>query len=116
MRRLVYVVRMVLPISLTLSEGLDVAMLVFWVTWMYGGVKESRKEGATGMSFVWGCCFHASFQILGNPDVRCHSCIKIHLTGLSVVRVTTFVVHRGWSRQCGKDNVDRPGNFHHGDS
>ena len=27
------------------------------------GSMESRKEGATGMSFVWGCCFHTSFQI-----------------------------------------------------
>ena len=68
------------------------------------------------MSFVWGCCFHASFQILGNPDVRCHSRIKIRATGLSVVRVTTFVVRRGWSRQRGNDNVDRPGNFVHGGS
>ena len=68
------------------------------------------------MSFVWGCCFHAFFQILGNPDVRCRSRIKIHATGLSVVRVTTFVVRRGWSRQRGIDNVDRPGNFLHGHS
>ena len=63
------------------------------------------------MSFVWGCYFHASFQILCNPDVRCRSRIKIRATGLSVVRVTTFVVRRGWSRQRGNDNVDRPGNF-----
>ena len=79
-------------------------------------IKESRKEGATGMSFVWGCCFHALFQILGNPDVQCRSRSKICATGLSVVRVTTFVVRRGWSRQCGNDNVDRPGNFLHGGS
>ena len=69
----------------------------------------------TGMSFVWGCCFHVSFQILGNPDVRCHSRSKIRATGLSVVRVIMFVMHRGWSRQRGNDNVDRPGNFLHGD-
>ena len=68
------------------------------------------------MSFVWGCYFHASFQNLGNPDVRCCSRIKICATGLSVVRVTTFVVRRGWSRQRGNDNVDRPGNFVHGGS
>ena len=68
------------------------------------------------MSFVWGCCFHASFQILGNPDVRCRSRIKIRATGLSVVRVITFVMRRGWSRQRGIDNVDRPGNFVHGGS
>ena len=68
------------------------------------------------MFFVWGCCFHASFQILGNPDVRCRSRIKIRATGLSVVRVTTFVVRRGWSCQRGNDNVDRPGNFVHGGS
>ena len=68
------------------------------------------------MSFIWGCCFHASFQVLGNPDVRCRSRIKIRATGLSVIRVTTFVVHWGWSRQHGNDNVDRPGNFLHGDS
>ena len=63
------------------------------------------------MSFVWGCYFHASFQILGNQDVRCRSRIKIRATGLSVVRVTTFVVRQGWSRQRGNYNVDRPGNF-----
>ena len=63
-----------------------------------------------------GCYFHASFQILGNPDVRCHSRIKIRATGLSVVRDTTFVVRWGWSRQRGNDNVDRPGNFVHGGS
>ena len=68
------------------------------------------------MSFIWGCCFHASFQILGNPDEQCRSRIKIRATGLSVVRDTMFVVSRGWSRQRGKDNVDRPGNFLHGDS
>ena len=78
-------------------------------------IQESRKEGVTGMSFVWGCCFHASFQVLGNPDVRCHIRSKIRATGLSVIRVTTFVVHRGWSRQSGNENVDRPGNFLHGD-
>ena len=50
------------------------------------------------MSFVWGCCFHASFQVLGNPDVQCRSRGKIRATGLSVVRVTTFVVRRGWPR------------------
>ena len=65
------------------------------------------------MSFVWGCCFQASFQIL---DVRCRSRIKIRATGLSVVRVTTFVVRRGWSSQCGNDNIDRPGNFVNGGS
>ena len=68
------------------------------------------------MSFVWGCYFHASFQILGSPDVRCRSRIKIHATGLSVIRVATFVVRRGWSRQRGIDYVDRPGNFVHGGS
>ena len=68
------------------------------------------------MSFVWGCYFHASFQILGNLDVRCRSRIKICAAGLSVVRVTTFVVRRGWSRQHGNHNVDRPGNFVHGGS
>ena len=68
------------------------------------------------MSFVWGCCFHASFQILGNPDVRCRSCSKIHVTGLSVIRVITFVMRRCWSRQRGIDNVDLPGNFLHGGS
>ena len=112
---------MVLPISLTSSEGLDVVVVVFWVSRMYDDVtrrldKESRKEGVTGMSFVWGCCFHTSFQILDNPDVRCRSRIKICATGLSVVRVTTFVVRRGWSRQHRNDNVDRPGNFLHGSS
>ena len=61
------------------------------------------------MSFVWGCCFHVSLQVLGNPDVRCRSRIKIRATGLSVVRVTTFVVRQDWSRQCGHDNVDLPG-------
>ena len=68
------------------------------------------------MSFVWGCCFHVLFQILGNPDVRCRSRIKIRATGLSVVRVTTFVVRRGRSRQRGNDSVDRPGNLVHGGS
>ena len=68
------------------------------------------------MSFIWGCYFHASFQILGNPDVRCRSHIKIRATGLSGVRVATFVVRRGWSRQRGNDTVDRPGNFVHGGS
>ena len=102
---------MVLPISLTSSEGLDVAMVIFLVTRMYDGVtrsriKESRKEGATGMSFVWGCCFHASCQILGNPDVRCGSRSKTRATGLSVVRATTFVVRQGESRQCGNNNID----------
>ena len=67
------------------------------------------------MSFVWGCRFHASFQILGNPDVRCHSHSKTRATGLSVVRATAFVVRRGGSRQCGIDNVDRPGKLLHGD-
>ena len=66
------------------------------------------------MSFIWGCYFHASFQILGNPDVRCCSRIKIRATGLSVARVTTFVVCRGWSRQRGNGNVDRHGNFVYG--
>ena len=60
------------------------------------------------MSFVWGCYFHASFQFLGNPDVRCRSRSKFRATGLTVVRDTTFVVRRGWSRQCG--------NFVHGGS
>ena len=68
------------------------------------------------MSFVWGCNFLALFQILGNPDVQCRSRSKIRATGLSVVRVTTFVVRRGWSRQRGNGNVDRPGNFVHGGS
>ena len=77
---------------------------------MYGGV------GATGMSFAWGCCFHASFQILGNPDVRCRSRSMIRATGLSVVRVITFVVRRGWLCQRRNDNIDRPGNFLHGGS
>ena len=63
-----------------------------------------------------GCYFHASFQILSNPDVRCHSRIKICATGLSVVMVITFVMRQGWSRQRGIDNVDRPGNFLHGGS
>ena len=63
------------------------------------------------MSFVRGCCFHKLFQILGNPDVQCRSHSKICATGLSVIRVTTFVVHRGCSRQRGIDNVDWPGNF-----
>ena len=78
---------MVLPISLASSEGPG------------SRIKESRNEGATGMSFVWGCCFHASFQVLGNPDVRCRSHSKIRMTGLSVVRATTFVVRQGWLRQ-----------------
>ena len=81
-----------------------------------GRIKESRKECATGMSFVWGCCFHASFQILGNPDVRCRSRSKIHATGLSVIRPTMFVVRQGGLRQRGYDNIDRPGNFLHGNS
>ena len=57
-----------------------------------------------------------SFQILGNPDVRCRSRIKIRATGLFVVRVITFVMRRCWSRQRGIDNVDLPGNFLHGGS
>ena len=68
------------------------------------------------MSFVWGCYFHVSFQILSNPDVRCRSRSKIRATGLSVVRVIMFVMRRGWSRQRGIDNVDRSGNFLHGGS
>ena len=68
------------------------------------------------MSFVWGCCFHASFKILGNPDVRCRSRSEIHATGLSVIGATTFVLRRGWSRQHGNDNVDRPCKFLQGDS
>ena len=68
------------------------------------------------MSFIWGCCFHVSFQILGNLDVRCRSRRKTHATGLSVIRATMFMVCRGGSRQHGNDNVDRPGNFLHGDS
>ena len=68
------------------------------------------------MSIVWGCYFHASFQILGNQDVRCGSRIKIRATGLSVARVTTFVVRRGWSRQRGNGNVDRHSNFVYGGS
>ena len=79
-------------------------------------IKESHKEGATGMYFVWGCCFHVSFQILGNLDVRCRSHSKIRRTGLSVIRATTFVVHRGGSHQRGNVNIDRPGNFLHVDS
>ena len=74
---------------------------------------ESRKEVGTGMSFIWGCCFHASFQILGNLDVRCRSHSKTRATGLSVIRATTFVACRGGSRQRGNDNVDRPSNFLH---
>ena len=68
------------------------------------------------MSFVWGCCFHASFQILGNLGVRCRSRSKTHATGLSVIRATMFMVRQGGSRQRGNDNVDRPRNFLHGDS
>ena len=67
------------------------------------------------MSFIWGCCFHASFQILGNLDVRCRSRSKTCATGLSVISATTFVVCRGRSRQCGIVNVDRPGKFLNGD-
>ena len=58
------------------------------------------------MSFIWGCCFHASFQILGNLDVQCRSRSKIRATGLSVVRATMFVVRQGGLRQRGNDNVD----------
>ena len=36
---------MVLPISLTLLEGLDLANVVFWVTWMYGGVTRIYDQG-----------------------------------------------------------------------
>ena len=63
-----------------------------------------------------GMLFPRVVSILGNPDVRCRSRIKIRATGLSVVRVTAFVVRRGWSRHRGNDNVDRPGNFVHGGS
>ena len=57
-----------------------------------------------------------SLQIWGNPDARYRGRNKIRATGLSVVRVTTFVVRRGWSRQRGNDIVDRPSNFVHGGS
>ena len=82
---------MVLLITLMSLEGLDVAVVVFLVTQMFAEqpgtrIKESCKEGATGMSFIWGCCFHALFQILGNPDVLCRSHSKTSATGLSVVR------------------------------
>ena len=63
-----------------------------------------------------GMLFPRVVSNFGNPDVRCRKRIKIRATGLSVVRVTTFVVHRGWSRQRGNDNVDGPGNFVHGGS
>ena len=56
------------------------------------------------------------FKFWVTQNVRCRSRIKICVTGLSVVRVTTFVVRRGWSRQRGNDNVDKPGNFVHGGS
>ena len=38
---------MVLPISLTISEGLDVAMVgvVFWVAQMYDGVTRKSDQG-----------------------------------------------------------------------
>ena len=38
---------MVLPISLTSLEGLDVANVVFWVTQMYDGVTWKYDEGVT---------------------------------------------------------------------
>ena len=56
-----------------------------------------------------GMLFPRVVSNLGNPDVRCRSRITICATGLSVVR-------RGWSRQRGNDNIDRPGNFVHGGS
>ena len=73
---------MVLPISLTSSEGLDVVVVVFWVTRMYGGVTRMWNQGVAQRRCDWyvlrmGCYFHASFQILGNLDVRYRGRIKI---------------------------------------
>ena len=74
---------MVLPISLTSLEGLDIANVVFWVTWMYDRVTQKYDEGDAKKKGDW--------YVLRNPDVRCHSCSKTHATGLSVVRA--FISH-----------------------
>ena len=44
---------MVLPISLMSLEGLDVANVVFWVTWMYDGVTQKYDEGVAKKKGDW---------------------------------------------------------------
>ena len=44
---------MVLPISLTSLEGLDVDCVVFWVTWMYNGVTRMYYEGVMKRKGNW---------------------------------------------------------------
>ena len=44
---------MVLPIYLTLLEGLDIASVVFWVTRMYNGVTQTYDEGVTKKKGDW---------------------------------------------------------------
>ena len=44
---------MVLPISLMLSEGLDVANVVFWVSRMYLRVTQKYDEGVTKKRGDW---------------------------------------------------------------
>ena len=109
---------MVLPIGLTSLEGLDVAVVVFWVTQMYDGVTRRYDQES-----------HAKKVPLVCPsywDAISTRCFKFWVTWMYDVAVavkfvrldclSAFVVCRGQSHQHGIDNVDRPGNFLHGDS
>ena len=44
---------MVLPICLMSLEGLDVANVVFWVTWVYDGVTQKYNEGVVKKKGDW---------------------------------------------------------------
>ena len=44
---------MVLPIRLTLLEGLDIANVVFWVTWIYDRETWKYDEGVTKRKGDW---------------------------------------------------------------
>ena len=47
---------MVLPIRLTSLEGLDIANIVFWVTWMFdGGTQIYNEGGVVKKSGNWLC-------------------------------------------------------------
>ena len=44
---------MVLPIRLTSLEGLDIANVLFWVTWIYDGETQKNNEGVMKRKGNW---------------------------------------------------------------
>ena len=82
---------MVLPIRLTLLEGLDVANIVLWVTWFYFVETWKYDEGVMKRMGDWyvihkGMLFPCVGLIFTNLDIQCHSHSKSCSTGLPVIR------------------------------